>query len=220
MEKELDENLVQAETEAEKAVEETAGDAGSEDTAKENSGSPEKPDTPQKKSSKKKSSRKKKSAKRLAADFFIKLGLTVVIVWLLLSFVLAIYVNHSHAAYPMIKDGDFCLVYRLAKLAEGDEVAYKAEGEIKFGRIVAMPGDSVEIRGEVLMVNGYNVTTDVVYPTTSEGSEIEYPYKVPEGSYFILNDFRAEVTDSRKFGAVDKKNIKGKIIFIMRRRGI
>ncbi len=169
---------------------------------------------------KKKKKRKKKSAGRLAADFFIKIGITALVLFILLRFILAIYVNHSHASYPMIKDGDFCLVYRLATLTEGDEVAYYADGEIKFGRIVAKGGDSVEIKGEVLMVNGYNITTDVVYPTTTEGSTIEYPYKVPADSYFILNDFRAEVTDSRVLGAIPKKDVRGKVIFIMRRRGI
>ena len=169
---------------------------------------------------KKKKKRKKKSAGRLAADFFIKIGVTALVLFILLRFILAIYVNHSHASYPMIKDGDFCLVYRLATLTEGDEVAYYADGEIKFGRIVAAGGDSVEIKGEVLMVNGYNITTDVVYPTTTEGSTIEYPYKVPADSYFILNDFRAEVTDSRVLGAIPKKDVRGKVIFIMRRRGI
>ena len=200
-------------TQAESVTEENTPNEAPEETG----GKPEPEKSGNKKKSKKK---KKKSAGQLAAAFFIKLGVTAVVLWILLGFVVAIYVNHSHASYPMIKDGDFCLVLRLGKVTEGEEVAYKKNGEIKFGRILAKAGDVVDIKGDVLMVNGYNVTTDVVYPTTSEGSKIEYPYTVPEGSYFILNDFRAEVTDSREFGAVKKSEIKGKIIFIMRRRGI
>ena len=180
----------------------------------------EKTETEKSGDKKKKRKKKKKSAGQLAAAFFIKLGVTALVLYILLGYVVAIYVNHSHASYPMIKDGDFCLVYRLGEVVEGEEVAYKKNGEIKFGRIVARGGDVVDIKGDVLMVNGYNVTTDVVYPTTSEGSKIEFPYKVPAGSYFILNDFRAEITDSREFGAVKKSEIKGKVIFIMRRRGI
>ena len=120
----------------------------------------------------------------------------------------------------MIKDGDLCLVYRLGKLEEGAAVAYERNGEICFGRIAAKAGDTVDIRGDVLTVNGMNVLEEVVYPTTAEGSTIEYPYTVPADSYFILNDYRAEVTDSRAGGAIKKDSIKGRIIFIMRRRGI
>ncbi len=202
-------------------ISEDRNTAGSEEnrTLSDSSADTASPASKKKKTSKKKK-KKKKSAGRLAADFFIKIGVTVLVLFVLLKFVFAIYVNHSHAAYPMVKDGDFCLVYRLTPLTEGDEVAYYADGEIKFGRIVAAGGDSVEIKGEVLMVNGYNITTDVVYPTTTEGSTIEYPYKVPADSYFILNDFRAEVTDSRVLGAIPKKDVRGKVIFIMRRRGI
>ncbi len=171
-------------------------------------------------SSGKKKKRKKKSAGQLALEFFIKIAVTVLVVYILLTFVAAIYVNHSHSSYPMIKDGDFCLVYRLAKLTEGSEVVYEKNGEIKFGRITAKAGDIVDIKGDVITVNGLNIIEDVVYPTTSEGSSISFPYVVPENSYFILNDFRAEVTDSRVYGAILKEDIKGCVVFIMRRRGI
>ena len=36
--------------------------------------------------------------------------------------------------------------------------------------------------------------------------------------YFVLNDFRQLTTDSREQGAIKKSQIKGKLLFIMRRR--
>lgn len=164
--------------------------------------------------------KKKKTAKDFAVEFLIKAVLTAAVVWLLCTFVIGIYVNHRNASYPMIKDGDLCITYRLGAFREGEEIAYEYEDEIRFGRIVAMPWDVVEIRNGTVTVNGYNVIEDVVYSTTSEGSQITYPYTVPENSVFVLNDYRDDVSDSRSFGAVSLDDTKGKVVFIIRRRGI
>ena len=83
-----------------------------------------------------------------------------------------------------------------------------------------MPGNTVDISEGNLTVNGYGVFEDAVYPTTGEGALISFPYEVPENSYFVLNDYRSDVNDSRSYGAISKKNIKGKVVFVMRRRGI
>ena len=169
---------------------------------------------------KKKKVRNKKSAKRYAAEFFIKIGVTALIIWALCSFIIGIYIVHGNAGYPMLKDGDLCIINRLAELHAGDEVAYIQDGKICFGRIVAIPGNTVDLSEGSLTVNGYGVFEDTVYPTTGEGAIISFPYEVPNNSYFILNDYRADVKDSRSYGAISKDDIKGKVIFIMRRRGI
>ena len=83
-----------------------------------------------------------------------------------------------------------------------------------------MPGDTVEISDGSLTVNGYGAFEDAVYPTTDEGSKITYPYKVPEDTVFVLNDYRSDATDSRTYGAIPKSDTKGCVVFVMRRRGI
>lgn len=164
--------------------------------------------------------RKKKSTARYAAEFFIKLIVTALAIWALCTFIIGIYIVHSNSGYPMLKDGDLCIIYRLGELHSGDEIAYLQGGKIRFGRIVAIPGNSVDINEDNLTVNGYGVFEDAVYPTTGEGALISFPYEVPENSYFVLNDYRSDVNDSRSYGAISKKNIKGKVVFVMRRRGI
>ncbi|MDO4307322.1 MAG: signal peptidase I [Eubacteriales bacterium] len=178
----------------------------------------ENPDNKIKKTHKRK--RKKKTAVDFAVEFFAKVILTVIAVWLICTYAAGIYVNHGNSAYPMIKDGDLCITYRLGDFREGEEIAYEHEGEIRFGRIAAMAGDVVEIENDVITVNGYNLLEDVVYPTTEKGSQITYPYTVPENSVFVLNDYRPDVSDSRSFGAILLENTNGKVVFVMRRRGI
>ena len=163
--------------------------------------------------------KKKRSAASLMIEFFVKIGVTALIVLLLLVFVAGIYVNHNNSSYPMVKDGDLCLTYKLAKLSSGDEIAYIHDGEVRIGRIVAMPGDTVDVIDGNLTVNGYGTFEDAVYPTTVEGISITLPYTVPEDSYFVLNDYRDDITDSRTYGAIPKSDTRGKLILLMRIRG-
>lgn len=155
-----------------------------------------------------------------AAAFLLRVGVTAAVLWLLLTFVVGVYICHTNAAYPMIKDGDLCLTLRPASPKAGDAVVYRSEGETRFGRVVALEGDSVEINGEVVLVNGENVMIPAVYPTSAEDSSITYPYTVPEGCMFVLHDFRSDTTDSRMAGAVPLRDCQGSIFFLMRRRGI
>ena len=167
-----------------------------------------------------KSKSKKHSAAYYAITFFVKLGVTAAVVMILLVFVVGIYVNHTNLSYPMIKDGDLCLTYKMAKLSEGDEIVYMDGDKVRFGRIVAMPGDTVDINDEAVLVNGYGVYEDTVYPTTKEGSSIDYPYTVPTDTVFVLNDYRSDPSDSRKLGGIPLSETKGKVIMLLRRRGI
>lgn len=190
---------------AEEQAVETAEDVKTDETTIEKN-------TPQKK--------KKKTAKQYAIRFFIRIGIAALVISLTLVFVLGVYVNHSNSSYPMIKDGDLCFSFKLAKLKQGDVTAFRSGDEIKFGRVVAIEGDTVEIKNGQVLVNGIGLYEDTVYSTSSEGSKIDYPYNVPKDTVFVLNDLRSDTSDSRTLGGIPLSDCKGKVIFVMRRRGI
>ena len=54
-----------------------------------------------------------KTAAALAAEFFIKVAITALVVIILCTFVIGIHVNHSNSNYPMIKDGDLCVTFKI-----------------------------------------------------------------------------------------------------------
>ncbi len=164
--------------------------------------------------------KKKRTALSYALEFFIKLGITAAVIAILLIYVLGLYINHSNSGYPMIKDGDLCLTYKLADLYDNDEIAYEMDDKIKFGRIVALPGDIVDISEDQLIVNGYGVYEATVYPTSPEGAKITFPYTVPDETVFVLNDYRDDINDSRTYGGIPISDTRGKVIMILRRRGI
>ena len=73
----------------------------------------------------------------------------------------------------------------------------------------------VELSKEgVLSVNGLEEDRLAVSgQTLPEDGSIEFPYTVPEGSYFVLGDNRENSSDSRSFGAVSQDEIVGRVFF-------
>lgn len=90
------------------------------------------------------------------------------------------------------------------------------------GRVVAGPGDTVEIgTGDHLAVNGnYQVENNIFYPTPIYEGFVEYPLTLGEGEYFVLADYRNGGADSRFFGAVRIEDILGTVITIARRNNL
>ena len=167
-----------------------------------------------------KKKKKKHSAKYYFIELLVKLGIIGLVLWILLDFVLMISVCHDNTAYPMIKDGDFCLTYRLAELHQGDEITYIKDDQVRLGRVIAFGGDTVEIKNDSVAVNGLHIAENVVYPTSEQGSKLKFPYKIPDNCVFVLNDYRSDLSDSRTYGGIPLSDVKGVVIFIMRRRGI
>ena len=169
--------------------------------------------------SEQKKSKKKRTAGSLAAEFFIRIAVTVLFVWLMITFVTGIYICHGDSSYPMIKDGDLCITLRPAKPHQGDLIACRTDDGVRFMRVIAFGGDTVDFADQRVIVNGSGIYEDVVYPTSAEGADISFPYTVPDDTFFVLNDHRGDVSDSRTFGGISADDYKGKIIFVMRRRG-
>lgn len=164
--------------------------------------------------------KKKRTAKDYALSFFIKIGLTVLAVWAVFTFIAGIHICHENNAYPTIRDGELCITSRLAKPKQGTMIVYRQDGRARFGRIIAMGGDKVEIFNDYITVNDYGISENAVYPTSPEGSAIAYPYTVPDDCVFVLNDFRSDISDSRKYGGISTDAVEGAVVFTMRMRGI
>lgn len=141
--------------------------------------------------------------------------------WILLSSVFLITQASGNDMFPSVKDGDLIIGFRLQKeYAKNDVVAYFADGRPHIGRIAAQGGDVVTMDDSgTLLVNGTVQSGEIMYPTYAKEG-IEYPYQVPEGHVFILGDYRTQAEDSRDFGSIPLENVEGKVITILRRRGL
>lgn len=123
--------------------------------------------------------------------------------------------------FPSLKDGDLTLSYCLKQtFRPNDVIIYEVNGEKNFGRIIAVGGNEINIDGSGdVKINGISESGEIIYPSYYKG-DIKYPYQIPEGSVFVLGDYRTQTKDSREFGAIKESQIKGKVLTILRRRGI
>jgi signal peptidase I len=154
--------------------------------------------------------------------FVVKLGVVCLTLWLIFTFVFGIRQMHGETMYPRLRDGDLILYNRMEKnYTIGDVVVYKVNGQTCVARIVAQGGDVVEVNdNNELLVNGNVQSEEIFYPTEADPFGVDYPYTVEENSYFLLCDFRTNSTDSRYYGAVSLNDFCGKVITVLRRRGI
>lgn len=138
------------------------------------------------------------------------------VVWLLVFRVCGIMRVDGNSMRPACHPGDIVFFLRILPdgVDYGDAVILKdASGEYLIKRIAGLPGDVMEVDSEGhLTRNGAKVQeTDVIYGLSETGDSVDYPYTVPEGSYFFLGDNRPVSMDSRALGAADRSEIKGRV---------
>ena len=152
----------------------------------------------------------------------LRFVITSLILFILFYFVVGVHVCHDNSQYPMIKDGDLVITYKLDhKLHQNDAVLFKdSNGKKRFGRVVAFENDKVQVFSDFIKINDSQLNEITPYSIDMDNVGIDIPYTVPGDTVFILNDYRSNLDDSRVFGGVNNSDIEGKIIFIMRRRDI
>ena len=153
----------------------------------------------------------------------IKVAAIAFVFFLLFTFLFGLARYQEPAMDPAIKDGDLVVFYRFTASGyyPGDPVVLNRDGKTEIRRVVAMPGDTVDITQDGLVINGSLQYEFGIYERTERYVEgVDFPYYVPENSVFVLGDCRTAAVDSRIYGAVGLKEIKGKVITVIRRRGI
>lgn len=154
--------------------------------------------------------------------FFRNLVVMALTIGVLFGVVFGVARVRDNTMSPRISAGDLLLCYRLEKkLRSQDVIVFRKDGKRYTGRIVAKSGDQVEITEDAcLKVNGnLIVESDIFYETQRDGERITYPVTLGDDQYFVLGDFRIGAEDSRYFGPVNKNEIFGKVLILLRRSG-
>ena len=125
---------------------------------------------------------------------------------------------------PVLQNGEQVLINRYAdflkKPARGDVVSFLQKGKRNahyyIKRVVAVPGDTVQIIDGRLHVNGVQVQEEG-FDKMADAGIAENPLTLGTDEYFVLGDNRNDSEDSRSanIGTVSGKNIIGKVWFKM-----
>jgi len=121
---------------------------------------------------------------------------------------------HGNSMSPSLTQGDIVLGLKKSKYESGDIIAFYYNNRILVKRVIAISSDWVfiDVDGNVY-VNDKLLNEPYVNKKFLGDTDIEYPYQVPEKSYFILGDAREKSIDSRNslIGTISEEDIIGKI---------
>lgn len=125
---------------------------------------------------------------------------------------------HGSSMSPTVSDGSIAVVLRGPFYNKGDIIAYAYGNKTVTNRVVALPGDTVDIDEDGnVFVNGKALEEAYVTEKFRGDCDIDLPCTVPEGRVFVLGDNRKVTADSRSMmiGCIDKSQITGKTVLIL-----
>lgn len=159
--------------------------------------------------------------KKEALDWFVSIAVALIIALLIRRFIFTLARVDGPSMNPTLEHGDTLFTSRLMYTPEvGDIVIFRPPNSPKtpyVKRVIALGGQTVDIDPITGAVTVDGKTYDEPYikePIVRMGN-MEFPYKVPENTIFVLGDNRNNSHDSRDtdVGAVPVKNIIGKAQF-------
>lgn len=158
------------------------------------------------------SSRYKTLLKSTVYVILIVVALAVLIATLVLP-ILQIYGNSME---PTLNEGNIVVAVKKSDFKSGDVIAFYYNNRILVKRVIATPSQWVDIdeNGNVF-VNNKLLEEPYIKEKNYGEVDIEFPYQVPEGTYFILGDERELSVDSRNssIGTISQEDIIGKVVF-------
>ena len=117
---------------------------------------------------------------------------------------------------PTLSDGQIVFSVKTAEMNEGDVIAFYYNNKILVKRVIAGPGDWVDIDEDgTVWVNKEKLEEPYLTEKAYGDCNIELPYQVPDGRVFVMGDHRSTSVDSRNtaVGCVAPEQIVGKIVF-------
>lgn len=123
-----------------------------------------------------------------------------------------------------LHNGEYILTdkvsYKIGQPQYGDIIVFKNprdESQDFVKRIIGLPGDSIKIINNTILVNGQPINEYYLPPQIKTEArnfpEDENPYQVNSDQYYVLGDNREHSSDSREWGTITKEEIIGKVFF-------
>ena len=117
---------------------------------------------------------------------------------------------------PTLKSGEVVFLLRTKEAERGETIGFYYGGRVLLKRVIGCPGDQIAIDGAGnVSVNGERLDEPYLEEKSLGKCELQFPYRVPEGTFFVLGDNRAISIDSRlrSIGSVESEQIVGRVVF-------
>ena len=155
-----------------------------------------------------------------ARDWIISIVVAVVLAFLIRTFIVELYIVDGPSMRPTLESHERLVVnkfiYRFRPPERGEILVFRYPRDPSrdfIKRVIAVPGDSIEIKDHRVFVNDQLLNEPYILEKTLS----TYPKAVvPEGTIFVMGDNRNNSEDSRfvDVGFVPYDLIKGKAVLV------
>ena len=151
---------------------------------------------------------------RIIRDVIVPI-LIAVIVTAIFHTMIASFKVYGSSMYPTILPGEYIMVskvsYFFSQPHRGEIIVFHSPRDQEtdlIKRVIAVPGDTVEIKKGVVSINGIALAE----PYVAEAPRYDYsPQEIIPDQYFVLGDNRNNSNDSHNGWTVDRDSIVGKV---------
>lgn len=123
---------------------------------------------------------------------------------------------YGNSMTPTLEDGQIIFTVKTSDFKPGDITAFYYNNKILVKRIICGPGDWINIDEDgIVYINNIRLEEPYLTEKALGDCNIELPFQVPEGRYFVMGDHRSTSVDSRNttVGCISQEQIVGKIVF-------
>jgi signal peptidase I len=123
---------------------------------------------------------------------------------------------YGNSMTPTLEEGQIVISLKDSDFQQGDLVAFYLGNKLLVKRVIAGPGDWVEITEDgSVYLNGEFLEEPYVLEPALGQCDLSFPYQIPDERYFLLGDHRETSVDSRSsvVGCVAMEQIVGRIVF-------
>ena len=138
----------------------------------------------------------------------------LIVVILVKSFVVSTVRVNGNSMYKTLHNKDLMILnkikYNFKNVERFDIVVVKYENHYIIKRVIALPGEVIEYKDNVLYINDRKVQDK--YNSIEQD---DFSLELGNDEYFVMGDNRGDSLDSRIIGPIDKDDIMGNSEFII-----
>ena len=130
---------------------------------------------------------------------------------------LAVLQIYGNSMTPNLESGDMVVSVSAQKLRQRDVVAFYYNNKVLVKRVIATEGQWVDIDSQgTVSVDGQKLEEPYLADNEKDlgDTNIQLPYQVPEGKFFVMGDHRSASIDSRNtaIGSIGNEQIVGRLV--------
>lgn len=153
------------------------------------------------------------------------IAMAVIIAGTVRYFLFSSIIVHGESMAPTFENDDKVIITKTTKIDRFDQIVFNAPDadEHYIKRVIGVPGDSIEVKDDVLYVNGkateepyLDENRDGLMPGEKLMGDFTLKEKtgydrVPDGYLFVMGDNRRVSKDSRAFGLIPENSVNGEV---------